>query len=397
VGAERIALSLALALATGCAATHPQTSFRTEVDFAALRADMRVPAALRGRHPLPPVAVLVNVVNPPVGAAPAGTTPTASRDEEAITFAPNVVGEEFVRLLEATGVFEAVVPVGERRGELYRAEDAACRRGASYLFEVTIDEPVLRRTGISVVWPMILWATAGAPSMWCNNHDYEFSADVRIRLHCLASGEVIDEKPLAKAFAAEELNFHERTSGTWRYFKVYLVPSPFMEVDGDKVARFLATSALRKPLAQFLEQFAEVHAGARTLCFSAATEPDGLAASAEQRGPVVKVTYPPVDAGAPPLDMVSPVVRLAAAIDGGRTEVREVRVDGRRVFPARTEPGKIGYWHIDVEDRSALDLERGWVIEAVDALGRTTVCRVRGRALDEPKPRESPAEERRDR
>src|SRR5262245_15369973 len=109
--AERMvaAAGLLVALAAagiGCAGSHAQRSFWTEVDIDRVRA-IEVPAALKGRPPLPPLAVAVTVIDP----SGAEGSEAAGGEGADLFFDPQILGDELVRTLAATKVFREVFPV----------------------------------------------------------------------------------------------------------------------------------------------------------------------------------------------------------------------------------------------------------------------------------------------
>jgi hypothetical protein len=397
LGALLPLLGLAAAAAGGCA-THPTSGFETAVDFAGLRASLAVPAALRAMAPLPPAALFVTVLP-----ARGGPAPGAQADDDEIPFDARVIGDELALLLESTGVFTKVFPVGEReRSDLFRAKEEADRGGASFLIEAEVAAPVLRRTDRAFVLPMLVWMTAGFPSWWFYNHEYELGAGLRLRVHGLASGDMLPERPVRKPLRRERMNFFERTGSFWPYLVSYVFPTPFLPIDEQKVARFLAASALREPVADLLDELAQaltggVYAFAVEAPAPAPEAPPGGSIEVDTRaaspapaqggagavagGPEIRIEYPPVDGR--PVYLLAKRARYAATVESASAEIREVEVDGRRDFPAKTDLGEIAYRSVPIESRAEVRPGGGVLVEivATDAAGRKTACRIRARPI----------------
>ncbi len=152
-------------------------------------------------------------------------------------------------LLDATGAFEAVIPVGRDRArpDIHLAKEEARERGASLLVAASVESPSLRRTERAFALPLALGAFTGFPSMWFHNHAYAMEFPVRLRLHDLNTNDALPERPVVPARAEEQLNFHERTSSVLTYLLTNVFPSPFCPVDEDKVARALLPGARAAP------------------------------------------------------------------------------------------------------------------------------------------------------
>jgi hypothetical protein len=367
-------LAALLALAAGCTSPHPHENLGTAIDEAAARAAIALPPSLaQGAARLPAIAVAVSLPR----AAPAGVRAAADAvrpaageaggdegkgraAEELLPFDARVLGRELVATLAATGAFLDVIPVADGREvpDLALAEDEARGKGASFLVEATFEAPRLRRIERAFVLPIVVWAATGFPSLWIHNHVYRLDADVRLRLHDLNTGKTLPERPLSPAAAEQALNFHERTSSIWTYLLVNVFPSPFCPVDEDKVARGLAPAALEKPVPQFLERIGEALKG----------EVYHFELQAKEGGPEIEVSYPPADGK--PVYLLERTVRYAAAARApeGAT-IREVRVNGKLVFPARSRPGTLARRRVPIELTASLAEAESLLIQAWDSRG----------------------------
>jgi hypothetical protein len=359
-GAPLRALALLVAFAAlgeaGCA-THPHRGLGTAIDQGEERARVRVPESLRRGVRLPLVAVVATL---------------PSKEEGEVPFDPRVIREELVRLLAATGIFEGAIAVGEDRTspDLHLAKEEARSKDASFLIEATVERPSLERTDREFFVPLLIWASSGGPSMWYHSHSYNLELTLKLRLHDLNTGAVaVPLGPLEPARTADTLNFFERTGSVLYYVLSYAFPTPLLPDDDDTVARALAPAALARPVEQFLARLGEAAAkGGEVFRFARRTE-------AAFKGPAIEVRYPPADGR--PLYLLRRTVRYAFVVEappGGF--VREVRVDGRRFFPARGQPGDVRRARVPIVVTLPVRDGDAVAIEAWDSLERRSSCRV---------------------
>ncbi len=345
--------ALAIGLLAGCA-THPHDWSGTSIDIAARRAAIaeHVPPALKEAGRLPPLAVAVTVTPAPEGAP--------LPDE--IAFPPEILGAELLDLLAASGAFESVFPV---RGDVASAREEARAKGASFLLDVRIERPLLRSTGTDVPLPMLVWLFTGFPSLWIHNDGFRLEADLSVRLHDLNTGQVVPNIPVGVARAEEQLTFHERTSSVGTYFLSNVFPSPFCPIDGEKVARALATPALSGPVQALLARLGEALKG----------EVWRFAVQKAEDGPRIAVRYPP---DGRPIFLIARKVSYAALVEAPPgTLLSEVRLNGERVFPARSAPGAVPRVRVPIEPAAEGVSPAGtFKVEAIDSRGRRSTCAI---------------------
>ena len=92
-------------------------------------------------------------------------------------------------------------------------------------------------------------------------------------------------------------------------------------------------------------------------------------------GPPLEVRYPPTDGRA--VYLLGDAFRfsvVARAATG--TKVREVFVNGRRVFPVRTPPEFAGRMRVAIVGAQANAPEERLLVEAIDSAGRKSACLV---------------------
>jgi hypothetical protein len=356
---------LVLSASAGCA-THPHATLGTAIDATGRRAELlTVPPALRAAGRLPAIAVHV-------------TIPGAEAQDDALAFDAAVLGDEVVALLRASRVFESVFPVSGLRAEaeggrpyVLAAADEARALGASLLVEASVEAPVLRRTERAFVIPTLVWAT-GFPSHWFHNHTYRLDLRIRLRLRDLNTGEVLPERPLEPAFAEDDLNFFERTSSVLTYLLGIPLATPFCPVDEDKVARALAPAALARPVSQFLGRLAESLEG----------EVYSFELQHRQDGAPIHVRYPPAGK---PIYLLKRTVRLSAVAEARPGEtIREVRLGGRVVFPARSAVGTTSRRQVPLDGLASVAPGEALLVEVRDSSGRTSTCLLVARRRSEP-------------
>jgi hypothetical protein len=368
---------LAGALAAGCSATHDHIYMGTAIDEPARRGAIAAAPGFLGGRRLPPVAIEVvfperaapEAAPPAKPAAGAGAGADASAAAEPLAFDSSLLADELVEMLTATRVFESVIPLGEpaapgRRGrrDHYAIEEEARARGASLLIEARIDKPVLTRTDDNFIPALLVWACSGAPSMWVHSQTFRLEFALGLRLHDLNTGEALPEKPLEPARDEEELNFHERTSSVWTYLLTNIFPSAFCPIDENKVARVLAPAALARPVGQFTESLGEAFKGE---VYTFAVQP-------RTDGPSIRVRYPQPGK---PFYLLQRTVRLSVAVDAREGDaIREVRLGGRVVFPARSELGTIARKRVRIEVAERVTEGEQLLLEAKDSKGRASAC-----------------------
>ncbi|GIW71353.1 MAG: hypothetical protein KatS3mg102_0895 [Planctomycetota bacterium] len=315
---HRLGPMLLAACLAGCALGHPHRTLATGVDLAALRAELPLPATMRGQR-LPAIAVYAP---PPRPAAAAAGADAAAEPPEGLVFDAAVIRRELVEVLAATGLFAAVFPVGtEPQSEVFAAIDTARRRhGASLLVAAEIGPPRLVLEERDLVLPLLAWLV-GPPGLWLHSHTYALEFDLGLKLYDLTGDRWLPELPVPPARASEALNFHERTSSLWTYLLTNVWPAPFCPVDEDKVAGALAARALAAPLARFLEHLAERYHG-QIYTFAVQPDPRGM----------IEVVYPPADTEVYVLGGAAHLSFLVSA-PPGRT-IRRARLGERLVFPA---------------------------------------------------------------
>jgi hypothetical protein len=351
------AIALALALG-GCASAHTHRLVGTAMDLDEPRAALEaaVPAALRKGRPLPPIALSFAL-------APAPATPTAAAaEEEDVDLDARVLGGELVDALAATRVFASVFPVAA--GDLQLAKEDARRKGASFLVEAVAANVALRRTERPIFIPIVTWLFTGYASLWQHNQTFALSFDLRLRLHDLNMGDVLPERPLEPGRARDELNFHERTSRIWFYLLPNVFPAPLLPADGDKIARELAPAALARPIAGFLAQLGGALDG-KAVAFRA---------QHLERGPRVDVRYPPVNGE--PVFLLKDTARFSVVLGAAEgRKIREVRMNGRLMFPVRSAVGEALRQRVAIEERLPLEAKEASVLfEAKDDAGGVSSC-----------------------
>lgn len=355
----------AVAALAGCATdSHVHKNAGTAIDQDERRARIALPESLsklKAERRLPTIAVDVAVVEEKAGADGAGAGAGANEEDgaEALPFDRRAIGEELVELLRATGVFENVVAVGvdRDRPDFYLAAEEARAAAAVLLVEARVERPRLRRTERSFVIPLIVWTCSGFPSMWLHNHTYELDFGLRLRLHDLNTEQRF-EPLLEPAVAREELSFHERTSSVWTYLLTNVFPSPFCPIDETKVARALLPVALERPATQFLEHL-ERDAQREVYMFTEQQKGDG---------PAITVKYPQAGQA---LQLLKGRVRYSFVADAGEgATIREVRLDDRVVFPARSRVGSLARRRVPLEFMRDVGSGKPVLVTVRDSRGR---------------------------
>jgi hypothetical protein len=355
----------ALAVLAGCA-SHPHARFGTEVDVSARRAEVR--DALGRKASLPAVALRVARPRPAAAegrAAPAAAAPGEPGTE--LEFDERFLGAELAQVLEATGLFAAVIRLDDLR-EGTDIEDAKLRareRGASFLLDASVGAPSLRRTERPIILPCLLWAAGGWLSCWDHNHTYELTFTLDVRIHDLAADALLPDPRLPPARAQDELDFFERSGGLGYLCLLSCCwPSPLCPVDPDEIARALAPAALKKPVVKLLDHLTEQHGAAYA-----------FRRQFKDGGPKIRVSYPPADP-APVLIFGARTMYSFVAEAPPGTTLAEVRINDERVFPnpdrrLAQAPKRI---LMPFEDSREVRPGGSFTIEVVDSRGARSSC-----------------------
>ena len=368
----RLLAATLLALAAGAGCAHPHAWLGTAIDLEARRKEVEVPASLRPIAPLPVVALRVSRPRPAAPPAESPAEPTATADagaaepQEELAFDARILSDELAKMLEATRLFENVIRLDDDGSDIEVAKAKARASGASLLFAASFGPPSLRRTERPLLAPIALWCVTGWLSCWDHNHTYELSCDVRLRVHVLATDDFLPDPPLPPARAQDEFNFFERSSG-WAYLCLLTCcwPPPLCPIDENAIARALAPAALKQPVEQLLAHLAEnVHGGCYTFL-----------RQFKEGGPKIQVSYPPSDP-APVLLFGEKTLYSFSAEASPGAELREVRINGKPVFPNPDRPAAEPPKRIKLpfEDSEEIRADGSFVIEVADSRGGKTSC-----------------------